>query len=79
MSDELARVCELGWASTNEELEIGLNAIAAPIRAQDGTVVAAVSISGPSYRLSAESFPDVAQHVVAAAAEISARLGYLSK
>jgi DNA-binding IclR family transcriptional regulator len=76
---ELARVCEQGWASTNEELEIGLNAVAAPIRAQDGTVVAAVSISGPSYRVSAESFPDVARHVVAAAVEISARLGYLSK
>jgi DNA-binding IclR family transcriptional regulator len=73
---ELAQVCERGWASTNEELEIGLNAVAAPIRAHDGAVVAAVSVSGPSYRLAVESYPEAAQRVVAAAAAISARLGY---
>ncbi len=40
-----------GWSSTNEELEIGLNAIAAPIRGSSGDVIAAVSVSGPAYRL----------------------------
>jgi DNA-binding IclR family transcriptional regulator len=73
---ELARVCERDWASTHEELEVGLNAVAAPIRAHDGAVVAAVSASGPSYRLAVESYPAVAQRVLAAASTISARLGY---
>ena len=50
---ELAQIRERGWASTCEELEVGLNAVAAPIRGADGTVVAAVSVSGPSYRLGA--------------------------
>lgn len=65
-----------GWASTVEELEAGLNAVAAPIRGHDGTVVAAVSVSGPSYRLTPDRIPAVAGAVVAAASEIGERLGW---
>jgi DNA-binding IclR family transcriptional regulator len=64
-----------GWAYTLEELELGLNAVAAPIRQHDGAVVAALSVSGPSYRLSPERIPAVAPSVVAAAGEIGRRLG----
>jgi DNA-binding IclR family transcriptional regulator len=71
--DDAAR---LGWAATNEELEVGLTAIAAPIRDGSGKVIAAVSVSGPSYRLTAESFKDVAPRLIAGAAEISTRLGH---
>lgn len=73
---ELDRIRQRGWAGTAEELEAGLNAIAVPIRGADGSVVAAVSVSGPSYRLGAESFPEIAKMVQAAADEISSRLGY---
>ncbi len=79
LREELASVCGQGWACTNEELEVGLNAVAAPILDHTGAVVAAVSVSGPSYRLTPESFPEVARHVVAAAAEISGRLGHVSE
>ncbi len=65
-----------GWAGTNEELEVGLTAIAAPIRGGSGRVVAAISVSGPSYRLTAESFPPVAVRLIQGAGEISARLGF---
>jgi IclR family transcriptional regulator, acetate operon repressor len=65
-----------GWASTAEELETGLNAVAAPVRGRDGAVVAAVSVSGPSYRLTADRIPGVAAAVVAAAVEIGERLGW---
>lgn len=73
----LVEVRARGWACTSEELEVGLNAVAAPVRGYDGAVVAAVSVSGPSYRLAAESFSGVADRVLAGAAEISTRLGYL--
>ena len=73
---ELASVRERGWAATIEELEIGLNALAAPIHDGTGEVVAAVGVSGPSYRLTVESFPEVAAHLLAAAREISTRLGW---
>jgi DNA-binding IclR family transcriptional regulator len=73
---QLDETVHLGWASTNEELEVGLTALAAPIRDGSGKVAAAVSISGPSYRLTPESFRDVAPRLLQGADEISSRLGY---
>ena len=72
---QLADVRRRGYASTHDEYEIGLAAVAAPIRDADGAVVAAVSVSGPTFRLGPTALPDVAGHVVAAAAEISERNG----
>jgi DNA-binding IclR family transcriptional regulator len=76
---QLKKVREQGWASTAEELEVGLNAVAAPIRNAKGEVTAAVSISGPSYRLTVESLPEVATRLIAGADEISARIGYFDR
>jgi DNA-binding IclR family transcriptional regulator len=73
---QLVHAREEGWASTTEEFEIGLNAVAAPIFGATGELVGAVGVSGPSYRLTVESFPAVAAHLMAGAQEISARLGY---
>ena len=73
---ELDRIRQRGWACTVEELETGLNTVAAPIRGADGSVVAALSASGPSYRLGTESFPELAKMLQAGADEISSRLGY---
>jgi DNA-binding IclR family transcriptional regulator len=75
---ELAMVRQRGWAATTEELEIGLNALAAPIYDGTGEVVAAVGVSGPSYRLTVESFPTAAAQLVAAANEVSVRLGHFA-
>jgi DNA-binding IclR family transcriptional regulator len=73
---ELDAALAQGWAATDDELEVGLTAIAAPIRNGTGRVIAAVSVSGPSYRMSASSFPDIAPRLVAGADEISLRMGY---
>lgn len=73
---ELGLVRTRGWAGAAEELEPGLNALAAPVRDASGTVVAALSVSGPSYRLTAGSFHEVAKKAIEAADEISAQLGY---
>jgi DNA-binding IclR family transcriptional regulator len=73
---ELVRVREQGYATTTEELELGLDAVAAPVRDAGGRVVAAISVSGPVYRLDAARMADVAPAVVAAAADLSRRLGY---
>lgn len=48
---DLARVTRRGWATTVDELEIGLTGIAVPVRGGGGQVVAALGISGPSPRL----------------------------
>lgn len=77
LAAELERVRSLGWASVCEELEVGLNAIGAPVRDSTGKVVAAVSVSGPAYRLQPDRFEEVAAMTMIAAERISRRLGYV--
>lgn len=74
---ELADVRERGWSTVCEELEVGLNAVAAPVRDANGQVIAALSVSGPSYRVSEDHFAEVAELTVAAAEAISRRLGWI--
>jgi DNA-binding IclR family transcriptional regulator len=76
---ELALVRQRGWAATAEELETGLNAVAAPVHGADATVVAALSASGPSYRLRQDTFHDVARALCAGAAEISRGIGHIPR
>jgi DNA-binding IclR family transcriptional regulator len=74
---ELDTVRKNGWASVREELEVGLNAVAAPVYDADARVVAALSVSGPSYRLGEDEFVAVAKRTIAAAEGISRRLGWV--
>lgn len=76
LSERLAEVRDRGYGVTSDEYEPGLAALAAPIRALDGRVIAAVAISGPTFRINDETIPRLATHVVAAADEISQRNGY---
>jgi len=73
---QLAAVRESGIARTFEELETGLDAIAAPVRSADGEVVAALDVSGPTSRLRAPGRPELVSLLQQAAAELSADLGF---
>lgn len=67
-----------GYSIAVDELEIGLTAVAAPIRGGDGSVVASLSVSGPSFRLEPRRIPGVVRAVKAAAAKVSGRMGFLA-
>jgi IclR family transcriptional regulator, acetate operon repressor len=73
---ELAAVRARGYAVTDEELEPGLIAVAAPVRGYDGAVVAALSVSAPTNRMSTDSVAAVAGSCTEEAAGLSAVLGY---
>lgn len=73
---QLEEVRGRGYALTLEEYEVGLDAVSAPVRTVGGTVVAALSISGPAYRMPAEDLDVPARAVIEAAARISERMGY---
>lgn len=73
---ELEAVRRQGFALVTEELELGLNAVAAPVRAHDGRVIGALSVSGPAYRLERDRLPELARRTVTAADELSRRMGY---
>ena len=61
-----------------DELEAGLTAVAAPVRNAEGTVIASVSVSGPSFRIPAARIAALAAAVRQAADEVSARLGWIA-
>ncbi|NLU69917.1 IclR family transcriptional regulator [Streptomyces sp. HNM0574] len=65
-----------GFAVAMDELEVGLHAVAAPVHAHDGDVIGAISVSGPAYRLEGETFEELIKCTMAAAAELSRRMGY---
>ena len=71
----LVSISANGFAVDREELELGLCCIAAPVFDYSGTVVAAISISGPSNRINRQTIPELAQRVVASAQTVSAGLG----
>lgn len=71
----LAEIRERGWSLSREEQESGLVAVGAPIRDHTAAVIAAVVVSGPSFRLTAAAVPGVARRTLAAAEEISHRNG----
>jgi IclR family KDG regulon transcriptional repressor len=73
---ELEQVRQKDYAITNQELEIGLFAVAAPIRDHEGTVIAAVSVSGPPERLSSEHLPEFITGIRETAQQISTALGW---
>jgi IclR family acetate operon transcriptional repressor len=73
---ELARVRTRGFATTIEELEPGLVAIAAPVHGADGTVLAAISISAPTIRLTRARLDELGVLLLEHTAELSERLGY---
>ena len=73
---ELAEVRAKGWARVQEELEIGLNAVGVPVRDSTGRAIAALSVSGPAYRLDPSRFDEVAEMTMLAAEQISRRLGF---
>jgi IclR family KDG regulon transcriptional repressor len=72
----LGVVRQRGCAIEDEESELGMVCIAAPIRDDSGAVVAAVGIAGPLMRLSKKSIAAFLPHVIATADLVSVRLGY---
>ncbi len=73
----LASVRKNGYAIDDEENEEGIRCVAAPIRDERGNVKAAMSISGPTTRITlARIDKDLKKRVCTTANQISAKLGY---
>jgi len=67
----LTEVRRRGYAHSSGEREAGVGSISAPVRAADGRVIAAVSVSGPLERLGRRPHPGVVSAVVEAAESLS--------
>jgi DNA-binding IclR family transcriptional regulator len=77
---ELREIRSRGYAVDNGEYEESVRCVAAPIRDRTGTVIAAVSISGPDIRMPVPIIASpVAVEIVKTASHISQALGYLDQ
>ena len=76
LTPELQRVRARGYATSIDELELGLSALAAPVFGPAGEALAALSISGPSARLTSERILQLAPLLVEEATELARRLGH---
>jgi len=71
----LDRVRRRGYAIDDEEAEEGVRCIGAPILSETGAPMAAVSVSGPTSRITQQSVPGIAEHLLRCCREISSSLG----
>ncbi len=73
---EVAETRQLGYAVVADELEIGLTAVAAPLRNAHGDVIASLSVSGPTFRFDDSKVLLATKLVIETAEEVSNRLGW---
>ncbi|WP_075981170.1 IclR family transcriptional regulator [Bacillus massilinigeriensis] len=76
---ELAQVKEKGYALDLEENEYGIICIAVPIFDHLGKAIAAVSISGPSIRMTSNRLDELKDQLIVIGKKISTRLGYVEQ
>lgn len=76
MSRELDAVRRDGFATSIDELEVGLSAMAAPVRGARGEVIAALSISGPTLRMTDARIRELRPILTSEARALSRRLGH---
>jgi IclR family transcriptional regulator, acetate operon repressor len=73
---ELQRVRARGYATSIDELELGLSALAAPVFGPGSEALAALSISGPTARLTSERIAQLAPLLIEEANRLAERLGH---
>lgn len=74
---ELQFVRERGYALDNEENEYGITCMAVPLFDHTGKVISAMSISGPSMRMTEERLQLLSTCLICIGKKLSARLGYV--
>lgn len=75
LKSQLAKIRSNGYALDNEELEIGLRCVAAPVYSHDQRLVASVTLAGSASRIQLSSVGSYIEKVKAAADRISRELG----
>jgi DNA-binding IclR family transcriptional regulator len=73
---ELERIRDRGYAIDDEEIEDGIRCVSAPILNSVNRAVAAISVSGPSSRITPNRFELIGKTIVKAARELSAHVGH---
>jgi IclR family transcriptional regulator, acetate operon repressor len=73
--EELAVIARRGWAVDDEERNLGMRCVAAPVFNEYGEAIAGISVSGPTVRITPERAMELGPLVKRAAEEITASIG----
>ena len=73
MREWIDDAAQKGYAVSNGEREEGLSAVAVPIQGRSGTIIAALTLSGPSVRFTDERVDSFVKALLAAAQQITER------
>ena len=73
---DLEKVREHGYAVDDEENNIGARCVGAPIFNQDGSIEAAIGLSGTINQVNPHTMPRILEHLKDAARHVSMQLGY---
>lgn len=73
LTEWIEEAAHRGWAASHGEREDGLSAVAVPVVGRSGTVVAALSLSGPTVRFSDQQVEQFAKDLREAARQMSER------
>jgi len=76
LRQQLEAIRRQGYGCDDEEYEVGIRAVSAPIRNHEGQMVAAMSVPGPTSRMTLERVTELAGALQAAAEAVSRRLGW---
>jgi DNA-binding IclR family transcriptional regulator len=76
LAAELATVRRETFATAVDELELGLSAVAAPVLDESGRAIAALSVSGPTLRLSPRRVAELRPIVIKQARALAELLGH---
>jgi IclR family acetate operon transcriptional repressor len=76
LTQEIELTNARGYSLDNEEFNLGVRCLAAPVFGSDGQVVAAIGITASTIRFTEARIPEMAGHVRAAARELSRLIGY---
>ena len=78
LKKEIQKIRKRGYAVDNEENEPGVRCVAAPILDSSHHVIASISISGPTVRITGKKIPNLAKMVIETSQQISTALGYIA-
>lgn len=73
---DLAKIRGRGYSIDDEEIEEGIRCIGVPVLNGSQFAIAAISVSGPSSRITPDRFEVIGETISKAATELSSRMGY---
>ena len=76
LRDLIRETRQLGWCLVDEELEVGLRSVSAPIRSRSGEIIAALNVCGPSSRVTVD---DVRQRFLPALLDATSRINQMMR